>query len=236
MLLSVIIPALNEAATLHHLLPDLATACSQAEIIVVDGGSTDNTPEVVRTFPSVRRIEASRGRASQMNAGAAFATGQIFLFLHADTVLPPGAQAAVSNALRDPGVVGGRFDVRFDNPRAAFRIIAGLMNLRSRLSGIATGDQAIFVRKQTFDRMGGYADIPLMEDVEFTRRLKRQGRLACLRLRVTTAARKWEREGVVRTIVLMWIMRFLYAAGISPARLHRYYYDAPPAADASSAR
>ena len=235
-MLSVIIPALNEATNLRRLLPGVTAACPQAEIIVVDGGSTDGTPDIVHACPSVRLVEASRGRARQMNAGAGLAAGRVLLFLHADTVLPPGAQAAVLSALQEPGVVGGRFDVRFDNPRAAFRMIAGLMNLRSRLSGIATGDQAIFVRRETFDRMGGYADIPLMEDVEFTRRLKRQGRLACLRLRVTTAARKWEREGVARTIVLMWLMRFLYAAGVSPARLHRYYYGPPPPADAPSSQ
>ena len=235
-MLSVIIPALNEATNLRRLLPGVTAACPQAEIIVADGGSTDGTLDVLRAFPAVRTIKAPRGRARQMNAGAALATGQVLLFLHADTVLPPGAQAALLEALQEPGVVGGRFDVRFDNPRAAFRMVAGLMNLRSRLSGIATGDQAIFVRKETFDRMGGYADIPLMEDVEFTRRLKRQGRPACLRLRVTTAARKWEHEGVVRTILLMWLMRFLYATGMSPARLHRYYYGAPPSVDPPSAR
>src|SRR5262249_9896303 len=130
------------------------------------------------------------------------------------------------DALGDPRVVAGRFDVRFDNPGPAFRMIAALMNLRSRLSGIATGDQAIFVRRAVFEALGGYAEIPLMEDVELTRRLKRAGRLAALRLRVTTAARKWERDGVVRTILLMWALRFLYAVGVSPARLHRWYYGA----------
>lgn len=127
-------------------------------------------------------------------------------------------------ALADPGVVGGRFDVRFDNSGLAFRLIAALMNARSRLSGIFTGDQAIFLRRTAFDALGGYADIPLMEDIELSRRLKRLGRLACLRLCVTTAARKWEREGLVRTVVLMWALRFLYFAGVPADRLHRWYY------------
>src|SRR5262249_61682409 len=128
------------------------------------------------------------------------------------------------DALGDPRVVAGRFDVRFDNPGPAFRMTAALMNLRSRWRGISTGDQAIFVRRAVFEALGGYAEIPLMEDVELTRRLKRAGRLAALRLRVTTAARKWERDGVARTILLMWALRFLYAAGVAPARLHRWYY------------
>jgi rSAM/selenodomain-associated transferase 2 len=234
--LSIIIPTLNEADNLARLLPGVTAACPQAEFIVVDGGSTDGTLDALRLLPAVRAIEAPRGRARQMNAGARLAAGEVLLFLHADTSLPLGAQTAILAALDDPGVAGGRFDVRFDNPRASLRMVARLMNLRSRLSGIATGDQAIFVRRDVFERMGGYADIPLMEDIEFTRRLKREGRQACLRLHVTTAARKWEREGVARTILLMWALRFLYVAGISPARLHRYYYGAPPPPDTPLAR
>jgi rSAM/selenodomain-associated transferase 2 len=164
-----------------------------------------------------------------MNAGAQAAQGDVLLFLHADTVLPPGTQAAVREALADPGVVGGRFDVRFDCERPIFRIIAALMNLRSRLSGISTGDQAIFVRRHAFATMGGYPDIPLMEDIEFTRRLKRQGRLACLGAQVITSSRKWDREGVLRTILLMWILRFLYFVGADPAWLHAIYYRRPTA-------
>jgi len=148
-------------------------------------------------------------------------------------VLPPGAQEAVAEALRTPEVVGGRFDVRFDTTRPTFRLIATMMNLRSRLSGIATGDQAIFVRRPIYDALGGFPDIPLMEDVAFSRRLKRQGRLACLKLRVTTSARKWQQEGAVRTILLMWTLRFLYFAGVQPARLHRWYYGDSTDADRS---
>jgi rSAM/selenodomain-associated transferase 2 len=223
-MLSIVIPALNEAANLERLLPELARTCREAELIVVDGGSTDGTQDVVRRFSRVALIQAERGRARQMNAGARVATGHALLFLHADTTLPSGAQTAILDALRDPMVVGGRFDVRFDNPRPVFKLIATMMNIRSRLSGISTGDQGIFVRRDTYGAMGGYAAIPLMEDIEFSRRLKRQGRLACLRLRVTTSARKWEREGALHTIVLMWTLRLLYAVGIRPARLHRWYY------------
>jgi rSAM/selenodomain-associated transferase 2 len=163
-----------------------------------------------------------------MNAGARAARGDVLLFLHADTLLPDGALAAVESAVGDPGVVAGRFDVRFDNPRPVFRMIAWFMNQRSRWSGISTGDQAIFVRREVFEALGGYPDMPLMEDVELCRRLKRRGRLAALRLRVTTSARKWEREGAVWTFLLMWTIRLLCTAGISPARLHRWYYRREP--------
>jgi rSAM/selenodomain-associated transferase 2 len=190
----------------------------------VDGGSTDATAAAVGRFPRVRMLASPHGRARQMNAGARAARGDVLLFLHADTLLPDGALAAVDAAVGDPGVVAGRFDVRFDSPRPVFRMIAWFMNQRSRWSGISTGDQAIFVRREVFEGLGGYPDIPLMEDVELCRRLKRRGRLAALRLRVTTSARKWEREGAVRTILLMWALRLLYMIGVPPARLHRRYY------------
>ncbi len=232
--LSIVIPVWREARNLDALLAGLIADFGDDEIIVVDGGSDDGSGEVVRRFPRVTFLESPRGRARQMNAGARTAKGMILLFLHADTRLPPGARAAILDGLRDEAVVGGRFDVRFDNPGPAFRMIAVLMNRRSRLSGISTGDQAIFVRRSVFEALGGYAEIPLMEDVELTRRLKRAGRLAALRLRVTTAARKWEQEGVVRTILLMWALRFFYFCGVSPARLHRWYYGlARPAGSAA---
>lgn len=191
---------------------------------MVDGGSDDGTARVAARFPPVRLLTGPRGRARQMNAGAREARGDVLLFLHADTRLPDGALAAIPTALDDPRAVGGRFDVQFDSPRPLLRTIACFMNLRSRVSGIATGDQALFVRRSVFEATGGYPDMPLMEDIELCRRLKRRGRLAALRLRVTTSARKWEREGAVRTMALMWALRFLYMVGVSPARLHRWYY------------
>jgi rSAM/selenodomain-associated transferase 2 len=159
-----------------------------------------------------------------MNRGARATGGDTILFLHADTRLPDGATGAIEEALAEPGVVGGRFDVRFDNERPIFRMIAWFMNARSRASGICTGDQAIFVRRADFEAVGGYPEIPLMEDIELSRRLKRRGRLRALRLRVTTSARKWEREGPLRTIGLMWALRLLHFFGVAPARLHRWYY------------
>jgi rSAM/selenodomain-associated transferase 2 len=226
--LSIVIPVLNEGPRLERLLSSLAEHCADAETIVVDGGSTDDTRLVVSRFPSARLVVSPRGRARQMNAGAREARGGVFLFLHADTSLPHDALEAIQAAMADPQTVGGRFDVRFDSSRAIFRIIAYLINLRSRLSRITTGDQALFVRRTTFTALGGYPDMPLMEDVEFSKRLKRRGRIACLRLCVTTAARKWEHHGTLRTVLLMWRLRLLYFLGVSPARLHRSYYGIPP--------
>jgi rSAM/selenodomain-associated transferase 2 len=222
--LSIIVPALREAANLARLLPALRAAAPGAEIIVADAGSDEGTREVATRVAGVTVLTCERGRARQMNAGARAARGDTLLFLHADTVLPDGFEASITRALTEPGVVAGRFDVRLDNPRWPFRMIGSLMNLRSRWSGISTGDQALFVRRDVFEALGGFPDIPLMEDIELTRRLKRRGRQAALRERVTTSARKWEREGVARTIGLMWTLRLLYACGVSPARLHRWYY------------
>jgi len=224
MTLAIVIPALNEAANLSRLLPALARDCPGAEIVVVDGGSGDDTAAVVAQAPGPRLLASARGRALQMNHGARATGGDTLLFLHADTRLPDGAVRAIEQALAEPGVVGGRFDVRFDNDRPLFRVIAWFMNRRSRASGICTGDQAIFVRRADFEAIGGYPDIPLMEDIELSRRLKRRGTLCALRLRVTTSARKWEREGPLRTIGLMWALRFLHFCGVAPARLHRWYY------------
>ena len=224
MRLAIVIPALNEAANLSRLLPDLARGCPGADIVVVDGGSGDDTAAVVARLPGPWLLESARGRAVQMNHGAREAGGDTLLFLHADTRLPDGAARAIEQALAEPGVVGGRFDVRFDNERPLFRVIAWFMNTRSRASGICTGDQAIFVRRADFEAVGGYPEIPLMEDIELSRRLKRRGNLRALRLRVTTSARKWEREGPLRTMGLMWALRFLHFCGVAPARLHRWYY------------
>ena len=229
-MLSIVVPVLDDADHLEILLPHLRSECPDADVIVVDGGSRDRTPLIARDWPDARYLVTERGRARQMNAGARAARGDVLLFLHADTRLPPGASMAIVRALEDPAVASGRFDVRFSNPHWAFRMIAAFMNWRSRLTGIATGDQAIFVRRRVFDALGGYRDIPLMEDVELSARLKRCGRTECLRLRVVTSSRKWEREGIVRTIVLMWALRILYFFHVDPVRLHRWYYGSEHAA------
>ena len=190
MRLSIVLPVLDEAGHLEAVLAELARGCPGADVVVVDGGSRDGSLGIAARFPGVRVVSSLRGRARQMNRGVAASTGDVLLFLHADALLPAGAADAIEQALRDPRVAYGRFDVTFDDPRPVFRMIAGLMNVRSRLTGICTGDQGIFVRRTAFERLGGYPEIPLMEDVELTRRLKRLGRLASLALRVTTSARR----------------------------------------------
>lgn len=222
MLLSVIIPALDEQ---HQLEATLRRARGEGvEVIVVDGGSTDRTVEIAAPLAH-RVIVSPRGRSRQMNAGADAASGEVLLFLHADTLLPEGFVDAIAKALADPGVVGGRFDVALSPTSALLSLVAALMNARSRLSRIATGDQAIFVRSEVFARLGGFADIPLMEDIDFSRRLKREGGIACLRERVTTSSRRWLADGPVRTILRMWTLRLLYFAGVPATRLRRAYPD-----------
>lgn len=223
-MLSVIIPVLNEAKNLESTLSRLRVTCPGAEVIVVDSGSEDGTSAVVQRFSWVKGLSSRRGRARQMNAGASVAKGEILLFLHADTLLPAGAAAAIVEAFSDPDIVAGRFDIRFDNPRPVFKVIAFFINLRSRLTNICTGDQVLFVRRKTFEELGGYPDIPLMEDVELTRRLKRRGGMSCLRAKVTTSARKWEQGGILRVVLLMWALRFCYVVGVGPERIHRWYY------------
>lgn len=219
--LSIVIPTLDEAG---HLADTLVRARSEGveQIIVVDGGSSDATCAVARAHADLV-LATCRGRAVQMNTGAARATGDILLFLHADTLLPRGFAAAVRAACTSPDVVGGRFDVALEPSSPLLRLTARLINLRSRWSRLATGDQAIFVLRDVFVRLGGYAAIPLMEDLDLTRRMKRAGRIACLRDRVITSSRRWRRDGVIRTILLMWSLRFLYFAGVPAHRLARFY-------------
>jgi rSAM/selenodomain-associated transferase 2 len=226
MTISVIIPTFNEETTLAHTLSQ-TSGLNMDEVIVVDGGSTDRTLAMASAFmarvATASLVTAPQGRAKQMNEGVKASRGEILLFLHADTELPATAREMIERALAIPGTVGGRFDVRFASPSPWARIVSALMNWRSRLSGIATGDQAIFVRREVFDRLGGFPDIPLMEDVEFSRRLKAAGRMVALRQTVTTSFRRWERQGPMRTILLMWTLRLLYWLGISPWRLSAWY-------------
>jgi rSAM/selenodomain-associated transferase 2 len=218
--LSIVVPALDEADSISATVRDALMHADEA--IVIDGGSRDATAALAAAA-GARVVQAPRGRASQMNAGAAVAQGDVLLFLHADCRLPAGAGDAVRTAV-GTGARWGRFDVRLDSPRASLAVVGAMMNLRSRLSGIATGDQALFVDRGLWEALDGYAPIPLMEDVELCTRLRRVARCACLRERVTVSARRWETRGVVRTVVEMWAWRAAYALGVSPARLHRLYY------------
>jgi rSAM/selenodomain-associated transferase 2 len=221
--ISVIIPVLNEARTVAVTLEALRRLAPY-EIIVVDGGSTDRTAEICQQF-GVKLLVSHRGRSQQMNHGARHAGGEILLFLHADTRLPESAFTDIATALRNRRYVGGRFDVELDGKHWMLKVVGAMINYRSRLSKVGTGDQSIFVRREVFERMGGYPDIPMMEDIAFCRALKRMGDVACLRSRVVTSARRWEMDGVWRTILKMWTLKFLYLVGVSPARLKRFYAD-----------
>lgn len=219
-LLSIIIPSLNEATGFAAALKRLQSLrASGAQIIVVDGGSSDRTVDLARPLAD-RVLSAPRGRASQMNAGAAVAAGRILLFLHADTRLPDDADSLIYQTLHsERGQQWGRFDVSIEGRSAWFPLIATMMNWRSRLTGIATGDQAMFVSRDAFDAVGGFPDIPLMEDIALSSLLKARSTPACLRERVLTSGRRWERHGIWRTIGRMWWMRLRYFFGADPYRL-----------------
>lgn len=223
MRLSIIIPVLDEAEGIEARLAAL-TGLRRAgcEVIVVDGGSTDATCALAEGLCD-RLVAAGRGRAVQMNAGAAQARTGLLLFLHADTALPPGALDAIEAATRGTAIAWGRFDVALDSPRRTLALVAAMMNLRSRLTGIATGDQALFMTRGAFEAVGGFAPIALMEDIDISKRLKRLAPPCCLHLKVTTSARRWEKRGVWVTIFLMWRLRLAYFLGASPEALARRY-------------
>lgn len=221
--LSIIMPVLNEGdgiAAALDALADLRTLGT--ELIVVDGGSRDATVEQAQ-LRADQVILAPRGRALQMNAGAEKASGDVLLFLHADTRLPAKADRVVLNGLDRSRRAWGRFEVKIDGRSPLLPVVAWLMGLRSRLTGIATGDQAIFVRREAFQAVGGFPAIALMEDIAMCKRLKRLGRPLCLRAYVTTSGRRWEKNGVLSTILLMWRLRFAYFFGADPKKLARQY-------------
>jgi rSAM/selenodomain-associated transferase 2 len=227
MRLSIIVPTLNEAGGIAAALDALAPLCAAGhEVIVVDGGSTDGTPDFAA--PRADRVaRAPRGRASQMNAGERLASGDVLLFLHADTRLPPRADHAVLEGLAGSGRAWGRFDVRIEGRHPLLRVVGALMNARSRWTGIATGDQAIFVRRDAFAAVGGFPPVALMEDIALSAALKRVSRPLCLRERAVTSGRRWESRGVLRTIALMWWLRLRYFLGASPERLAEIYRHHP---------
>ena len=221
MRISIIVPALEEAAGIAAALDSLQPLRANGhEVIVVDGGSADATAAIARPLAD-RVVVAPRGRAAQMNAGAAVAEGEALIFLHADTRLPKEADKLVAGALARRE--WGRFDVRIDSVHPALAVVGTLMNLRSRWTGIATGDQAMFVRRTTFLSSGGFPLLALMEDIALSSTLRRIGPPACLRERVLTSGRRWERGGILATVVLMWRLRLMYFLGADPQRLARRY-------------
>lgn len=221
-MISIVVPVLDEAAGIVAALTTLQPLrAAGAEVIVVDGGSGDDTVALATPLAD-RVIAAPRGRASQMNAGAVIAGGEVLLFLHADTTLPDDTLALVGEALRG-GAEWGRFDIRIAGASMWLPMVAALMNRRSRLTGIATGDQAMFATRAAFAEAGSFPDLPLMEDIELSKRLRKRSRPACLAARVTTSGRRWERHGVWRTILAMWWLRLRYFFGADPNQLAREY-------------
>jgi rSAM/selenodomain-associated transferase 2 len=221
--LSIIVPVLNEATIIVTALKALASLRARgAEVIVVDGGSSDNTAALAEPFADFF-ISSARGRAIQVNAGAAIAHGDVLLFLHADTRLPSDADSLILEGLRQSGCAWGRFDVSIEGRHPLLRVVATFMNARSRLTGIATGDQAMFVTREAFKTAGGFPEIALMEDIELSHRLKRASPPVCLRVRVRTSGRRWEKRGLLHTILLMWRLRLAYFFGARPEELARRY-------------
>jgi rSAM/selenodomain-associated transferase 2 len=219
--LSIIVPVLNEAQVLPGLL-DRLLRLQSSEVIIADGGSEDGSASLAERA-GFRVVRVARGRARQMNAAAALATGDVLLFLHADTQLPEQAEQLIMQQLADKAHVWGRFDIRIAGRAFMLRVVSRLMNLRSRLTGIATGDQAMFVTRSTFDAVGGFPDQPLMEDIELSKRLLAHSSPACIRRCVTTSGRRWETNGIWRTILLMWRLRWAYWRGVPAQQLVKSY-------------
>ncbi|HHM05385.1 MAG TPA: glycosyltransferase [Gammaproteobacteria bacterium] len=225
MRLSIIIPALNEGANITATLQPLQTLRRAGhEIIVVDGGSDDDTARQASPL-SDNVISSLRGRARQMNTGADAAANDILLFLHADTLLPHNADKLIVRGMNQTGKAWGRFDVCLSGRHPMLRVVERSMNLRSRLSGIATGDQAMFVKRAMFEKVGGFPDIPLMEDIALSHQLKQHSRPLCLSTPLVTSSRRWEQHGIMKTIVLMWHLRLAYYFGADPQQLVKRYYN-----------
>ena len=222
MAIGVVIPVLNERQRVESLL-EKAEEWHIGEVIFVDGGSTDGTQDILDAL-GAHWIASRQGRALQMNEAARRVRGDILVFLHADTDIGGDAFKIISALFeRYPDVVGGRFDVRLSGNGVVFRLIEFMINFRSRLTQISTGDQAMFVRRDVFESLGGFPEQPILEDIEFSRRLKRAGHVICLRNKVVTSSRRWEQHGILRTILLMWKIRLLYWFGVSPDRLAKMY-------------
>jgi rSAM/selenodomain-associated transferase 2 len=222
--LTIVLPVLNEAAIIVAALQALAPLRARgAEIIVADGYSRDGTARLAEPLAS-RVITVRRGRGAAMNTGAALGTGDALLFLHADTALPDGADRLINAALAHRA--WGRFDLRIAGRHPLLAVVARMINWRSRLTGVATGDQAIFVSRKAFEAVGGFPDLPLMEDIAISRRLKRLCRPYCIATPAVTSGRRWEQNGVIRTVLLMWRLRLSYYLGVKPALLAELY-DAP---------
>lgn len=220
MSISVIIPTLNEESVLEHTLKSIGRG---DEIIVVDGGSSDSTREIANDFTE-KVILSERGRGAQMDRGAREASGDMLLFLHADTSLPANWRGCIENALKDDRVIGGGFSLKIDSKGFSFRLIEAVANIRAKYLGLIYGDQAIFVRRDALFSAGGFMGLPLMEDVDFIRRIRKKGKVLLLDADVSTSPRQWQKKGVLKTTIRNLFFLSLYYAGVSPQRLYRLYY------------
>jgi rSAM/selenodomain-associated transferase 2 len=222
--LSIIVPVLNEAQGIVKVVKSLQPFRQRGcQLIVVDGGSDDETASLAQPYAD-KLLHSQAGRANQMNRGAEVAEGELLLFLHADSFLPDAAEQLIEHGLKESGKEWGRFDVRLSGQQPLLRVVETMMNLRSRWSGIATGDQAIFVEKKLFERLGGFPAIALMEDIALSRLLKKHSSPLCLKQIVETSSRRWEEKGIMRTIFLMWRLRLAYFLGVKPEQLLKAYY------------
>lgn len=223
--MTIIIPALNEGDTISSTLAAIAAGCQKCQVIVADGGSADRTPGQAMAM-GASLVTAPRGRASQMNRGAQEAKGDVLMFLHADCLPPEGFQGMALRTLKKPGTVAGAFDIRIRQEGITYRLIERMANLRSRLTRVPYGDQGLFMLKSTFARLGGFEDIPIMEDIEIARRLKSMGRVEFIASTVSVNPRRWLKGGIVRTTLLNLALALAYTVfGVSPRRLARYYRD-----------
>lgn len=224
MKISVVVPIFNEESTILDTLNILDGLEGDKEIVLVDGGSTDKTVDLIGN--RAKLVKSPKGRAKQMNHGSAVTTGEAILFLHCDSKVEKSVLKGISKALIDTKVVGGGCKLEIDDPRLIFKIIAFGSNLRPKMSGIFFGDQGIFVRREVFDKIGGFPDIELMEEWEFCRKLKRVGKLVQISERIFTSARRWHKNGIWKTIWLMHKLKVLYLRGVEPEELNRIYRDA----------
>lgn len=220
MILSVILPTLNEEGAIETTIRQVAGS-HEVEVIVSDGGSTDRTVEIAQRYARV--VSSMCGRGCQMNSGAKGASGDILLFLHADTLLPEGWADKINAVMADERVAGGAFSLSIDSDKLSHKIIAAAANIRTLMTNIPYGDQGIFVRRSVFDKIGGFREIPIMEDVDFIRRLKNTGKVLILKDKVKTSARRWEKEGAVYTTLRNWLLMSLYCMGVQPEKLYWFY-------------
>ncbi len=223
-MISVIIPSLNEEKALGKCIESLRREPGYSEVIVADGGSVDGTFEVIGNLNDVVLIESPKGRGLQMNQGAGAATGNIYLFLHADTLLEQGWSNEIMTALEDGVVAGGAFTLAIDSPEWQYRLIELMVRARCALWKLPYGDQGIFVRRSVFEKIRGYKNMPLMEDVDFIERTKREGRISILHKKAFTSHRRWEKKGWIRTTLMNQLIMIMYRLGVDPYRLAGLYY------------